>query len=120
MRVFAVSGGQTGHRGGDPFMVQLWFLPYGIGQHLCHVKECLIARIKANHIMKTFRTMVLDAGQSDICENVHDQVVRAREQKRAGLIILTGDVGSLGVSLLMLMLYSFSTMSKVLILSINK
>jgi superfamily II DNA or RNA helicase len=88
-----------GHRGGDEFMTQIWFLPYGVGQHVGDVKQCMIDRIGANQILREFAVMKLDAGMGDISQAVAANVVEARAAGKRGLILLTGNVGSLGVSL---------------------
>ena len=88
-----------GHRDGDEFMTQMWFLPYGVGQLLEHVKPAMIARICANPILKHFATLTLDSGMDDISKIVASAVVDAKEQGKRGLILLTGNVGSLGISL---------------------
>jgi len=88
-----------GHRDGDEFMTQMWFLPSGVGQLLEHVKPAMIARIHANPILAQFATLTLDSGMGDISKIVANAVVDAKEQGKRGLILLTGNVGSLGVSL---------------------
>ncbi len=88
-----------GHRDGDEFMTQMWFLPSGVGQLLEHVKPAMIARIRANPILAQFATLTLDSGMGDISKMVASAVVDAKEQGKRGLILLTGNVGSLGVSL---------------------
>jgi superfamily II DNA or RNA helicase len=89
----------SGHRNFDEFMTQMWFLPSGVGQLLEHVKPALIARINANQVLKDFATLTLDAGMGDISKAVSDAVVDAKACGKKGLILLTGNVGSLGVSL---------------------
>lgn len=89
----------TGHRDSDEFMTQIWFLPSGVGQLLEHVKPLLISRIQANKVLKNFATLTLDAGMGDISKAVSSAVMDAKEQGKKGLILLTGNVGSLGVSL---------------------
>lgn len=84
--------------GGD-FMTQLWFLPSGYGQLLEDVKGALKDRIGANSVLKNYATMTLDAGMKDVAKAVKDAVVDARASGKLGLIILTGNVGSLGISL---------------------
>ena len=88
-----------GHRDNDEFMTQLWFLPSGVGQHLIDVKPAIISRINANPILKEFATLTLDSGMGDISKAVACAVVDAKAQEKKGIIILTGNVGSLGVSL---------------------
>jgi len=87
------------HREGDEFLTMLWFVPSGQGQLLEHVKPALIKRIKANKNLANFDTMTLDCGMRSISEDVTSAVIEAKAQGKCGLIILTGDVGSLGVSL---------------------
>lgn len=89
----------VGHRNSDEFMTQLWFLPSGVGQLLCDVKSLLIGRLNANPILKHFATLTLDAGMGDISKAVADAVVDAKAQGKRGIILLTGNVGSLGVSM---------------------
>jgi len=88
-----------GHRDSDEFMTQMWFLPSGVGQLLEHVKAAMISRINANSVLKHFATLTLDSGMGDISKAVASAVVDAKAQSKKGLILLTGNVGSLGVSL---------------------
>jgi superfamily II DNA or RNA helicase len=88
-----------GHRDSDEFMTQIWFLPSGVGQLLEHVKSAMISRINANSILKHFATLTLDSGMGDISKTVTSAVVDAKAAGKKGLILLTGNVGSLGVSL---------------------
>lgn len=88
-----------GHRDSDEFMTQMWFLPSGVGQLLEHVKPAIISRINANPVLKHFATLTLDSGMEDISKAVASAVVDAKAQGKRGLILLTGNVGSLGVSL---------------------
>jgi hypothetical protein len=80
-------------------MTQMWFIPYGQGQLLDNMKPAIISRISANSVLKHFETLTLDAGMCDISKTVASAVVRAKAEGKSGLIILTGNVGSLGVSL---------------------
>jgi len=89
----------TGHRNHDEFMTQMWFIPYGQGQLLDNMKPAIISRISANSVLKHFETLTLDAGMCDISKTVASAVVTAKAEGKSGLIILTGNVGSLGVSL---------------------
>jgi len=95
-----------GHRDSDEFMTQMWFLPYGVGQHVVDVKSSMISRINANPVLKHFATVTLDSDSkvnglkvNDISKAVASAVVDAKAQGKKGLILLTGNVGSLGVSL---------------------
>ena len=88
-----------GHRDSEEFITQMWFIPSGVGQLLEHVKPAMIARIGQNSVLKHFATLTLDAGMGDISKAVSSAVVDAKEQGKKGLILLTGNVGSLGVSL---------------------
>jgi superfamily II DNA or RNA helicase len=88
-----------GHRDSDEFMTQMWFLPSGVGQLLEHVKSAMISRINANPVLKHFATLTLDSGMGDISKAVSSAVVDSKAQGKKGLILLTGNVGSLGVSL---------------------
>jgi hypothetical protein len=83
----------------DEFMTQMWFLPSGTGQLLESVKTALISRIQANPVLKNFATMTLDSGMGDISKAVTSATIDAQALGKRGLILLTGNVGSLGVSL---------------------
>ena len=89
----------TGHRAMDEFMTQIWFLPSGAGQLLENVKGAMIGRIQANPVLKDFAILTLDSGMGDISKAVSNATVDAKGLGKKGLILLTGNVGSLGVSL---------------------
>jgi superfamily II DNA or RNA helicase len=95
-----------GHRDSDEFMTQMWFLPYGVGQRISDVKPLMMARISANSHYKNYAVHTLDSGSKmdgvkvdDFSKAVASAVVDAKAQGKKGLILLTGNVGSLGVSL---------------------
>ncbi len=88
-----------GHRNNDQFMTQIWFLPSGTGQLLDHVKACLIQRIQANRVLRNYRVLTLDAGMKGIAKEVEQAVLEAKEAGQQGVILLTGNVGGVGVSL---------------------
>jgi len=87
------------HRSGDEFMTQMWFLPYGVGQTLDNVKRLLKERIQKNSILRNYTVLFLDSGMKDMVGEVRQTVVDARASGKYGVILLTGNVGSLGVSL---------------------
>ena len=88
------------HRDNDPFMTMMWFLPYGEGQKVADVKRCLAKLISQNPVLKNYNVMCLDSGMTDIKNKVKYAVEDAKiKDGKDGLILLTGDVGSLGVSL---------------------
>jgi len=87
------------HRDGDESMTQMWFLPYGIGQKLDDVKRLLAERIGKNKTLCNYAVLLLDSGMADMVEEVRKTVVDARASGKEGVILLTGNVGSLGVSL---------------------
>jgi hypothetical protein len=89
---------KNNHRNKEVFHVWQWFLPFGVGQKLEGVKNALIERIGLNEVLADFNVMTLDSGMSNIPQSVKSEVVKAKNNRKAGLIILTGDVGSLGVS----------------------
>lgn len=87
------------HRNSDTFMTMLWFLPYGVGQKVEDVKECLKKYIQGNPVLKKYGIMTLNSGNNGhLPDLVNNQVRNAKRDDMDGLIILTGDVGSLGVS----------------------
>ena len=81
------------------FLTMQWFLPFGVGQKLDGVKKALIRHIQMNYVFSEFMTMTLDSGDHGISKHVSDNVSEAKRSGKKGLIILTGDVGSLGVSI---------------------
>jgi hypothetical protein len=88
------------HRDNDPFMTMMWFLPFSEGQKIADVKRCLAKLISQNPVLKNYNVMCLDSGTDDIKNKVKYAVEDARiKDGKDGLILLTGDVGSLGVSL---------------------
>lgn len=81
------------------FLTMQWFLPYGVGQKLDGVKNSLIRHIKQNPILKDFEVMTFESGNTSLPQDVANKIVLAKKNRKIGLIILTGDVGSLGVSI---------------------
>lgn len=87
------------HRDRDEFMTQMWFLPYGVSQTLDNVKRLLTKQIGENRVLQNYTVLSLDSGMKDMIEEVRQTVVDARASGKEGVILLTGNVGSLGVSL---------------------
>lgn len=88
------------HRNNDTFKTMMWFLPYGDGQLLDNVKGCLAKHISQNPVLKNYSILLLDSGMSDIKNRVKYLVEDAKHKDgKDGVILLTGDVGSLGLSL---------------------
>lgn len=88
----------NGHSRVKSFLTMQWFLPYGIGQTLEGVKNALIERIQMNDVFRKYAIMTLDSGDVNIPARVSAEITKAKSMNKNGLIILTGDVGSLGVS----------------------
>jgi superfamily II DNA or RNA helicase len=86
-------------RGDMSFLTMQWFLPYGVGQKVEGVKNCLIKHIKRNPVLRDFEVMTFESGNHQLPKDVRDSVILAKSRGKCGLIILTGDVGSLGVSI---------------------
>ena len=94
------------HRDHDSFMTQMWFLPYGQGQEIADLKPVIANRINANPVLKNYAIHTLDAGSKmdgikidNFTDAVAYAVIGAKEKGKKGLILLTGNVASLGVSL---------------------
>jgi superfamily II DNA or RNA helicase len=88
------------HRKNENFITMLWFLPSAIGQTLGPIKSCLKTHIEKNSVLKNYAIMRLDSGENiDIQTSISKQVVEAKANNKDGLIILTGNVGSVGVSI---------------------
>jgi hypothetical protein len=90
---------KNNHSREKSFLTMKWFIPYGIGQKVEDVKNCLIKHINKNDVLSDYGIMVLNAGDVNISETVSDEIAKSKRSKKIGLIILTGDVGSLGVSI---------------------
>ena len=88
----------SGHVRQKSFLTMQWFLPYGVGQTLDGVKTALIERIQMNDVLRKYGVMTLDSGDANIPRHVKSEIAKAKSMNKIGLIILTGDVGSLGVS----------------------
>jgi hypothetical protein len=90
-----------GHRDGDTFMTALCFLPYGIGQYIDTVKDLFANSLaRRGSGMEQFATLRLDSGVGgDMAEMVAAEVQKAKLAGKKGILLLTGNVGSLGISL---------------------
>lgn len=90
-----------GHRPGDDFLTALVFLPYGVGQRVDPVKAAFAQQMQTNSVLRNFATLDLSKipATSTIPEMVKITAARARAQGKDGLFLLTGNVGSLGVSI---------------------
>ena len=90
-----------GHRPGDDFLTALVFLPYGVGQRVDPVKAAFAQQMQANSVLRNFATLDLSKipTGSTIPEMVTLTEARARAEGKDGLFLLTGNVGSLGVSI---------------------
>lgn len=91
----------VGHRGGDTFFTAICFLPYGVGQAIDTVKELFAKSLaRKGSGMEHFAIMRLDAGMGgDMAKHVADTALEAKLAGKKGLLLLTGNVGSLGISL---------------------
>jgi len=94
------------HRGGDTFLTQIWFLPFGQGQLVEDMKGAIIQRMKANRVLQSYDILTLDSGSRvngksvpDMAKEVSAQVIDAKAAGKNGVILLTGNVASLGISL---------------------
>uniref|UniRef100_A0A6C0BKK2 Helicase ATP-binding domain-containing protein n=1 Tax=viral metagenome TaxID=1070528 RepID=A0A6C0BKK2_9ZZZZ len=90
-----------GHRPGDDFLTALVFLPYGVGQLVNDVKAAFAQQMQTNSVLRNFATLDLSKipTSSTIPEMVKLAAARARAEGKDGLFLLTGNVGSLGVSI---------------------
>ena len=90
-----------GHRPGDDFLTALVFLPYGVGQLVNDVKAAFAQQMQTNSVLRNFATLDLSKipSTSTIPEMVKLAAARARAEGKDGLFLLTGNVGSLGVSI---------------------
>lgn len=77
----------------------MWFISYGVSQTLNNIKRLLNERISKNRVLQKYVVLSLDSGMKNMVDEVHHTIVDAKASGKEGVIILTGNVGSLGVSL---------------------
>lgn len=85
------------------FTTQLWFLPFGIGNPINEVSKALKEIMLNDSILKKYEILILNSNAdkhvTDIKETVQNLENSAKDTKKHGLIILAGNMCSLGITL---------------------
>ena len=85
------------------FTTQLWFLPFGIGNPINEVSKALKEIMLNDNILKKYEILILNSKAeipvNDIKETIHKCELVAKFNKKDGLIILAGNMCSLGITL---------------------
>ncbi len=87
----------------NDFTTQLWFLPFGIGNPINEVSKALKEIMLNDSILKKYEILILNSNAdnhvSDIKETVQKLEKSAKATNKNGLIILVGNMCSLGITL---------------------
>ena len=82
-----------------PF-TQIWFLP---SNNINEISNCLIKIIKQDKILKYYDVMCINRKNKELAKDVKDeinkQVIISRENNKKGLILLAGNMLSLGITI---------------------
>ena len=82
-----------------PF-TQIWFLP---SNNIDEISKCLIKIIKKDNILKYYDVMCINRKNKELAKDVKDeinkQVIISRENNKKGLILLAGNMLSLGITI---------------------
>lgn len=82
-----------------PF-TQIWFLP---SDHIHEISTCLKNLMKEDKILKNYNVMCINRGNKELAKKVKDDIhkdeITAKEEGKDGLILLAGNMLSLGVTL---------------------
>ena len=85
------------------FTTQLWFLPFGIGNPINEVSNALKEIMLNDSILKKYEILILNSNADkpvkDIKETIHKLETISKTNKKDGLIILVGNMCSLGITL---------------------
>ncbi len=85
------------------FTSQLWFLPFGIGLPINTVSTLLKELMKQDFELKKYEIVILNSTMDTKVVDIKDYIFktekRAKRQGKAGLIILVGNMCSLGITL---------------------
>lgn len=98
----AIKNSRTKLNNGD-FTSQVWYLPYGEDMLIDKVSKCLLDRMMKNNILKNFETKIVNSKKEyklkDMKEEIKNWELKAKEDKKDGLILLAGNQLTLGITL---------------------
>lgn len=104
-RIKSISNSQNSRtklNNGD-FSSQLWFLPFGKDMLIDKVSICLKCRMLKNRVLSQYAIIIVNSKKDfklkDIKEEIKNEELKAKEEGKAGLIILAGNQLTLGVTL---------------------
>jgi hypothetical protein len=82
-----------------PF-IQIWFLP---SDNINNISKCLIKLIKEDNILKHYDVMCINRNNKDLAKDIKDEIIKqekiSRETNKRGLILLAGNMLSLGITI---------------------
>ena len=85
------------------FTTQLWFLPFGRGQEIDKVSKCLKKHMELDIELKKFSIFIINSKTeykvSDLKGEIKKQEEIAKDEGKSGLILLSGNQCSLGITL---------------------
>ena len=86
------------------FTSQLWFLPCGIiGQPLKNISECLRTEMLFDSVLKNYEIMIINSDPKykikDLKSEINKREQQAKSENKRGLIILSGRMCVLGITL---------------------
>jgi hypothetical protein len=85
------------------FTSQLWFLPFGKDMLIDKVSKCLKDRMLKNRVLSHYEIMIVNSKKDfklkDIKEEIKNKELKAKEEGKAGLILLAGNQLTLGITL---------------------
>ena len=85
------------------FTTQLWFLPFGRGQEIDKVSKCLKKHMELDDVLKKFSIFIINSKTEykvyDLKGEIKKQEEIAKDKGKWGLILLSGNQCSLGITL---------------------
>lgn len=83
----------------DPY-TQIWFLP---SDNINDISSCLMNLMKIDGILKQYDVLCINRGNNNLAKDVKDEIIKcelnARETGKRGLILLAGNMLSLGITI---------------------
>jgi len=85
------------------FTSQLWFLPFGKDMLIDNVSKCLKERMLKNRVLRQYEIMIVNSKKDFKLKNIKREIInaeiKAKEEGKAGLILLAGNQLTLGITL---------------------
>jgi site-specific DNA-methyltransferase (adenine-specific) len=101
-KISQIENSRTRLNNGD-FTSQLWFLPFGADMLIDKVSCCLKERMLKNRILKNYEIKIVNSKKDykvkDLKEEIKNWELKAKEERKDGLILLAGNQLTLGITL---------------------